>query len=75
MSVETPKFEPNSRLSLSVMLNFAVLSATREMPKKMPRGKILLPFPWETNSTLLRFEGNGATVPAGFVTEWRTVAR
>ena len=35
--------------------------------------RILLPFQWETNATLLRLDG--ATVPKGFSIDWRTVAR
>jgi hypothetical protein len=50
----------------------AAVSAPRRMN---PKTAILLPHEWETNATLLRFPGEGATVPKGIVTQWRTVPR
>jgi hypothetical protein len=43
--------------------------------KKNPRIEILLPFKWETNAALLRFDGEDATVPRNWSIDWRTVAR
>jgi hypothetical protein len=55
-----------ARVALAAMQDF------RKIPKKT---QILLPFAWETDAALFRFAGEGAVVPKGAVTNWRTMAR
>jgi hypothetical protein len=51
------------------------LSARQDLSKMMAAKKkfeILPPFEWEKSAALVRSEGQGAIVPKGFVTLWRT---
>ena len=61
-----------ARIALSAVQDLHRFVAAR---RKNPRVEILLPFAWETNAAILRFDGPGATVPKGFLTEWRTTSR